>query len=181
MYPSYYCKLPCFLSLSQTFEEAETHFFTMTIKNSTNDSDLKNEEAVKFEAQTNCKSKGWSSFLCVLALASVIKRKLFSHFPDCRDEMQRVLRNQVICLRAECLSEVPLHVLFGKFGGQRLHEKRFFQGDHFVPLIQFYNQSRKRKSALQHLQTQTKKSEIDVKSMFNINFIQKSSCQLVKI
>ena len=181
MYPSYYCKLPCFLSLSQTFEKAETHFFTMTIKNSTNDSDLKNEEAVKFEAQTNCKSKGWSSFLCVLALASVIKRKLFSHFPDCRDEMQRVLRNQVICLRAECLSEVPLHVLFGKFGGQRLHEKRFFQGDHFVPLIQFYNQSRKRKSALQHLQTQTKKSEIDVKSMFNISFIQKSSCQLVKI
>ena len=75
MYPSYYCKHPCFLSLSQTFEKAETHFFTMSIKNSTIDSDLKNEEAVKFEAQTNCKSKEWSSFLCVLALASVIKIK----------------------------------------------------------------------------------------------------------
>ena len=49
------------------------HFFTMSIKNSSIDSDLKNEEAVKFEAQTNCKSKVWSSFLCVLALASVIK------------------------------------------------------------------------------------------------------------
>ena len=160
MYPSYYYKLPCFLSLSQTFEKAETHFFTMSIKNSTIDSDLKNEEAVKFEAQTNCKIKGWSSFLCVLALASVIKRKLFSHFPDCRDEMHRVVRNQVICLRVECLSEVLVHVLFGKFGGQRLHEKRFFQGDHFVPLIQFYNRSRKRKSALQHLQTQTKKVKL---------------------
>ena len=68
------------------------HFFTMSIKNSSIDSDLKNEEAVKFEAQTNCKSKEWSSFLCVLALASVIKRKIFSHFPDCRDEMQRVLK-----------------------------------------------------------------------------------------
>ena len=62
-----------FLSLSQTFEKAEMHFFTMSIKNSSIDSDLKNEEAVKFEAQTNCKSKVWSSFLCVLALASVIK------------------------------------------------------------------------------------------------------------
>ena len=27
MYPSYYCKHPCFLSLSQTFEKAETPFF----------------------------------------------------------------------------------------------------------------------------------------------------------
>ena len=96
-------------------------------------------------------------FLCVLALASVIKRKNLSHFPNRGDEMQRVLKNQVICPRAECLSEVPLHVLFCKLGGQRLPEKKFFQVDHFVPLIQFYNQSRERKRALQHLQTQTKK------------------------
>ena len=65
----------------------------MSIKNSTIDSDLKNEEAVMFDF----KSKEWSSFLCVLPLASVIKRKIFSHFPDCEDEMQKVSRNQVIC------------------------------------------------------------------------------------
>ena len=35
-----------FLSLSQTFEKAETHFFTMSIKNSTINRDLKNEETV---------------------------------------------------------------------------------------------------------------------------------------
>ena len=57
MYLSYHCKHPCFLSLSQTFEKAEASFFTMSIKNPTIDSDLKNEEAVKFESQTNCKSK----------------------------------------------------------------------------------------------------------------------------
>ena len=124
----------------------------MSIKNSPIDSDLKNEEAVKFEAQTNCKIKEWSIFVCVLALASVIKRKVFSHFPDCGDETQKVLRNQVICPRVEeYLSEVRLHVLFCKLGGQRLHEKSFFQADHFVPLIEFYNQSKKRKRALQHL------------------------------
>ena len=124
----------------------------MSIKNSPIDSDLKNEEAFKFEAQTNCKSKEWSIFVCVLVLASVIKRKVFSHFPDCGDETQKVLRNQVICPRVEeYLSEVRLHVLFCKLGGQRLHEKRFFQADHFVPLIEFYNQSKKRKRALQHL------------------------------
>ena len=96
-------------------------------------------------------------FLRALDLASVIKRTIISNLENFGDEMQRVLRNQVICPRAECLSEVPLHVLFCKLGGQRLHEKRFLQADHFVPLIQFYKQSRKRKRALQKLQTQTKK------------------------
>ena len=89
--------------------------------------------------------------------------------------MQRVLRNQVICPRAECFSEVPPHVLFCKLGGQRLHEKKFFQADDFVQLIEFYNQTRKRERVLQYLKIQTKKCKIDVKSMFNSNFIQKSS------
>ena len=53
MYLSDYRKHPCFLSLSQTFEKVETHLFTMSIKNSTINSDFKNEKAVNFEAQTD--------------------------------------------------------------------------------------------------------------------------------
>ena len=40
--------------------------FSMPLKNSTIVSELKMEEAVKFEAKTNCKNKEWSSFLCIL-------------------------------------------------------------------------------------------------------------------
>ena len=65
------------MSLSKSLEKAETHFFIMFIKSSAIDSDRKNKEADKFQAQTNCKSKKWSSFLRVLALASVMKRKFF--------------------------------------------------------------------------------------------------------
>ena len=90
-----------------------------------------------FKLKLILKVKNGQVFLCVLAPASVIKRKTFSHVPDCGDEMRRVLRNQVICPRAECLSKVPLPVLFCKLSEQRLHGKRFFQADHFVPLIQF--------------------------------------------
>ena len=72
-------------------------------------------------------------FLRALDLASVIKRTIISNLQNFGDEMQRVLRNQVICPRAECLSEVPLHVLFCKLGGQRLHEIKVFQAGHFVP------------------------------------------------
>ena len=74
MYP-YYCKQPCFLSLSQVFEKAETHFFTVSIKNSAIDSDLKNEEAVNFQAQTNSKSKEWSSFFVCISPCQCHKKK----------------------------------------------------------------------------------------------------------
>ena len=77
-------------------------------------------------------------FVCI-SPCQCHKKNIFSHLPDCGDEMRSVLRNQVICPRAECPSEVPVHVLFCKLSGQRLHEKIFFQADHFVPLIQFYN------------------------------------------
>ena len=152
----------------------------MSIKNSAIDSDLKNEEAVKFEAQTNCKSKEWSSFLCVLALASVIKRKIFSHFPDCRDEMQRVLKIKGFAQEQNVFQKFLFMFYFVNLVGKDFMKKGFFQADHFVPLIQLYNQSRKRKRALQHLQTQTKKSKINVKIMLNSNFIQKSRVPLSK-
>ena len=32
-YPSYYCKYPCFLSASQTFEKPEAHFLLCPLKN----------------------------------------------------------------------------------------------------------------------------------------------------
>ena len=46
----YYCQHPCFLSLSQTFKNAETHFFAMSIESSSIYRDFKNKEAIKFEA-----------------------------------------------------------------------------------------------------------------------------------
>ena len=54
-------------------------------------------------------------------------------------------------------------------------KKRFFQSNHFFQLIQFYKQSRNRKKVLQHLQSESKKSKINVKGMFNSNFFQKAS------
>ena len=65
------------------------------------------------------------------------KKKNVSNFPDCVDKMQWILRNQVIYPRTECLSEVPLHALLCKLGGQKFHEKSFVEANQFFPLIQF--------------------------------------------
>ena len=66
-------------------------------------------------------------FLRVSDLASVIKRTIISNLQNFGDEIQRVLGNQVIFPRAECLSEGSVHVSFCKLDGQRLHEKKKFK------------------------------------------------------
>ena len=140
---SYYCKHPHFLSVSKIYGKSDSFFFTMAIKNCTIDSDLKNEEAVKFEAIANAKDKEWCSFLCLLALSSVIRRKIFSLFPDCDDSMQKHLRNQLIFPREECLLDIPLYILHCKMGGSVLNPRTTFHMNHFVPLIKFYSLKRK--------------------------------------
>ena len=85
--------------------------------------------------------------------------------------MQRVLRNQVICPRAECLSEVPLHVLFCELGGQRLHEKKFFKRIILSQQLSFTTKIEKEKEFYNTWRLKQKKGKIDVKSMFNRNFI----------
>ena len=69
---------------------------------------MKGQLSLKFKLIV--KVKNGQIVLCILVLATVIKRKIFPHFPDCGDEVQRILRNQVICPRAERLSEV--HFMF---------------------------------------------------------------------
>ena len=47
------------------------------------DSDACGDQLVEMEAISNCENKKWSSFLCMLGLATVTKRKMFSYYPDC--------------------------------------------------------------------------------------------------
>ena len=157
--------LPCFF-LSEHTSWSEKYFFLMSIKNNTIDSDLQSEEAVKFEVVSNCRDKEWSSFLCLLAVSSVIKRKIFSHFPDCGDKIQKLLRNQIISPREECLSDTPLHILFCKLGGLNLNQQKIFQANHFVPLIQFISQKRKQISKLNLVEIKRSKTG---KQWFNKN------------
>lgn len=140
---SYYGKHPLFVSLSEQHNKSESHFFTMSIKNATIDSDLKNEAAVRYEALLNCKDKEWSSFLCILALSTVVCRKIVTLFPDCGDAMQKVLRSSMIFPRQECVSDTPLYILHCKLDRLLQIPKNFFQINHFVPLIKLFSSKRK--------------------------------------
>ena len=143
----FYCNHPSF-SLSES--RPVSFFFNMSLKNSTIDSDLKGEEAGRFDALSNCKDREWSSFLCILGLSSVVKKKIFSHFPDCGEVLQKLLRNQVILPRIqENISADPFHILFCKLGGLTLHQPNSFQSDHFEPLIKFYKTKKRKLSTIE--------------------------------
>ena len=55
----------------------------MSVSFNSLDTKLTGEELVRQEAIHNCKDKTWAGFLCILALSSVLDRKVISLYPDC--------------------------------------------------------------------------------------------------
>lgn len=97
------------------------------------DTGLSKEELVQQEAILNCCDKTWSSFLCILALSSVIRRRIFTYYPDCGESRFRNLLNREIAPRMHGSGQGDIHILFCYEGvvipGQP------FKPNHFVPLI----------------------------------------------
>ena len=68
----------------------------MSLSLKTVDSDLSSSDAVEAEALNICCDKQWSSFICVLALSSVINHKIISYYPDFGSIKHKLLYNQHI-------------------------------------------------------------------------------------
>ena len=100
------------------------------------DSDLSSSDAVEAEALNICCDKQWSSFICVLALSSVINHKIISYYPDFGSIKHKLLYNQHIDPRPplESSNSSPvINILFCREGPMTSgHE---FIPNHFVPLV----------------------------------------------
>ena len=96
-------------------------------------SGLSGDQLVRQEAILNCHDKKWSSFLCILALASVTNRNIFCYYPDCGEDRFKLLFNCMIepCPPIKAVSD--LHILFYFEGIAKPGE--VFKPNHFVPLI----------------------------------------------
>ena len=96
----FYASHPIFVS---TFSNHEGKVST-TIKNllpmsvslASLESGLTGEDLVRVEAISNCTEKVWSSFICILALSTVVNRKICSLYPDFGHEKYKLLFNQEI-------------------------------------------------------------------------------------
>ena len=135
----FYCNHPCFLSLFDNCNGVFSSFnsiFNMCLSISTVDKDLSSVDAVKAEAISNCCDKQWSSFLCILGLATVINRKIVSFYPELGQVKYKLLFNQQIDPRGttgSCRSHDIIYLLFCREG--KIEPGVTFNSNHFVPLV----------------------------------------------
>ena len=108
------------------------------------DCSLTGDQLVKKEAILNCSDKTWSSFLCILALASVTNRNVFCYYPDCGEDRFKLLFNCMIepCPPIKAVSS-DLHILFCFEGIVKAGQ--VFKPNNFVPLIFQDSSGNKRK------------------------------------
>ena len=107
------------------------------------DSGLVKNDLVRHEAILNITDKRWSSFLCILGLSSVLRRNIYTYYPDSGEFRNKLLFNQFVQPRENAKrTENDIHILFCHEGILRPEEA--FKPNHFVPLL-FHVSAQKRK------------------------------------
>ena len=107
--------------------EAQNHF----------NKEIKNfEQCIKLEAELNCRPCRFSSFVCMMALSTVVKTPIMSCFPETGTKHTARLMNVLLNPQADCtVGREPIHLLWTKSGGKRESINPWFQADHIVPLV----------------------------------------------
>ena len=133
----FYSQHPYFSSAHAKHREKVSQSFKnllpMSVSNRALDFGFSGDQLVKKEAILNCCDKTWSSFLCILGLASVTNRNIYCYYPDCGEQRFRLLFNCKVepCPPLRAISD--LHVLFCFHG--IVESGKVFQPNHFVPLV----------------------------------------------
>ena len=121
-------------ALTKLSSSSMKNLLHMCVSFNSSDTTSSCEDLVKSEAIRNCHNKSWSSFLCILALSSVISSRIFSYYPDCGLEKYKFLFNGEIKPRNWFSKNVPEVNLLFCFQGT-FFSTEFFKPNHFVPLI----------------------------------------------
>lgn len=94
-------------------------------------------EAVKLQALSTCTVGEWSSFLNILALATVISRPLSSVYPDFNFCYRKLLHRAVMprLLLEKEISSGQVSILWSRARRLDNHPGTWFQPNHFAPII----------------------------------------------
>ena len=103
----------------------------MVLPHESTDDEVCRLKMIEKEALLNCKSNRWGCFMEILALASVIRTKLITHYPDFGLIRWRKLFNQSISPRLNSTSHNEIHLLFCHQGFEETTE---FKHNHYVPI-----------------------------------------------
>ena len=147
---SFYSNYPYFLDLFEknkgTFASLNSIFSCCLTYDSIDDSAAEEKGVrgnkndmktiLRNEAIKNCEEKRYSSFICMIALSSVIKRRIISHYPDCGMYKYRLIFNTVINPRS-FLPVTPgnVQILWCNTNTETLKLENW-SPNHFVPLVE---------------------------------------------
>ena len=106
----------------------------MSVSQKSIDSNKKLSDLVKEQDMNKniCENKIWSSFLCILAMASVTSPKIKCYYPDIGNIRCQIMFNCIIQSRIPQVSVEDIHILFSY--GEVLKSSTF-QHNHYVPII----------------------------------------------
>ena len=100
LHADFYGKHPCILSVSSSHDDmfsSVNNIFKLCLSHATVDLDLSSDNAsVKAEAIHNCFDKRWCSFICILALSSVVNKTIFTFYTDFGDVKYKLLFTQEV-------------------------------------------------------------------------------------
>jgi len=154
LHAEFYSNHPCLryaFSFHRNLFSSFNSVLFMSLSNKTFESDLKGADLIKNESLVMHKKGQWSTFICILALASVIDQKIVCYYPDFGDAKIKALFNQLIVPRSFYVNPSSSgffkinHILFCQLGTQG-HD--FSKANHFVPLILNKNSQRSKKRVL---------------------------------
>ena len=161
LHADFYGKHPCILSVSSSHDDmfsSVNNIFKLCLSHATVDLDLSSDNAsVKAEAIHNCFDKRWCSFICILALSSVVNKTIFTFYPDFGDVKYKLLFTQEVKPRLGS-SKGVVNILFCKDGP--LESSVTFTPNHFVPLVPISRISKKRKSCSNGVPVTIKKRQL---------------------
>ena len=141
----FYSQHPCFSAVvnehAECFSKSINNLLPMSASEECSDTGCTKANLVR--PILNCNEKKWSSFLCILGLASVLNKTIFTYYPDCGEHRFKLLFNRIIQPRLNPRKKLDdLHILFCYEG--TVTPGTVFQSNHFVPLL-FHTQQPKRK------------------------------------
>lgn len=156
----YYVQHPCFLSIVNKhgkYFKNINNLLPLSVSKEGLDTGMTKADLVKQEAILNCNDKKWSSFLCILALSSVLGRNIYTYYPDCGEERYRLFLNCLVKPRLPTKHNFEdLHILFCFEGCIKPGDT--FLPNHFVPLL-FYSNQLKRKLQVPESKSTTSKKK----------------------
>ena len=90
---------------------------------------------VKKEAEFICSLGEWTSFVCILALSSVVNVRIYSYYPRAGDETYRHLFSCKILPRSSTQIKGNVHLLWSRDGNLDNTPRARYSPNHFVPIF----------------------------------------------